>query len=160
MEESILNIDQKDGIFAVKSKKSVIAILGYTLERGTLEDLYLISKKNSHFEDGIYTGIILEFLEDVDRSLLHKSKNIVLEKTGFDTEDKDWSYLGDMIFSEFFPEKIYCYAVDLSDKEKTFKPENNLTYEPIKINTLDDIEDSITNACVTKLILNIYKNIN
>ena len=83
MEESILNIDQKDGIFAVKSKKSVIAILGYTLERGTLEDLYLISKKNSHFEDGIYTGIILEFLEDVDRSLLHKSKNIVLEKTGY-----------------------------------------------------------------------------
>ena len=159
-------IIQKDGIHAIKCKKSAVAVILYTLDtEDLLDQIGVVTEQNPHYPGGIYSSVVLGGIESDDSSLLSRAKAEVLEESGYDVNEAErWNYMGELFTSKLLPEPIYCYSANItgldakSPKGDGSLSEKNIKFELLPINRVQEIKDSILQACFFKLFSKLYNN--
>jgi 8-oxo-dGTP pyrophosphatase MutT (NUDIX family) len=159
-------IINKDSIYAVKCKKSAIAVIIYTLDENQLLDqIGIVTEINPHFPDGTYSSIVMGGVETDDVSLLSRAKIETLEETGYDVKENErWDYMGEIYTSKILPEPVYCYSLDVTKLETGkargdgSKAEKNIKFELVPINMIQDMKDTILQSCFFKLFSKLYNN--
>lgn len=166
MENVPFDIVSKDGFHAIKTKKSSVAVLLYTLDENELLDkIGIVTEKNPYFTEGSYTGLILGTVENEDPSLLYRAKQEALEEGGYDISEKSrWDFIGELYTSKIFPTSICCYCADITGL-KGEKPkgdgssaEEGIQFNLVSLNKAQKISDSILQTCLFKLFTKLYKN--
>ena len=164
MENSPFEIISKDGIHAILSKNSSVAVMLYTLDDdGLLDKIGVVTEKNPHFTDKVYTGPILGTVESDDPSLLSRAKQEAIEEAGYVIESDRWDFLGEIYTSKLFPESVYCYCADITGLEFN-KPEGDgssqekgIQFSLIPLNRAKKIPDSIFQSCFFNLFSMLHK---
>ena len=165
MEGKYIEIVNKDGVEAIKNKKTAVAVILYTLDESELLDkIGVVTEKNPHFPDGTYTGLVMGGIEIDDKSLLSRAKAEAKEEAGYEIENERWNFLGEIYASKLIPDPVYCYSADITGLEGS-KPkgdgseiEKGISFQLIPLSSVQSIPDSLLQTCFFKLFSKLYKN--
>ena len=160
-------ITSKAGVYAIKCKKSAVAVILYTLDKNDLLDqIGIVTEKNPNFPSGSYSGLVMGGVENGDSSLLTRAKIETTEESGYDIDENErWEYLGELFTSKLFPDPIYCYSVNATGLVPTLprgdgsEQESTIEFNLVPLNKVQDITDSIVQSCFFKLFSKLYKHV-
>ena len=157
MEKTPLSIVNKNGIYAVDSQTSLIAVMLYTVDENNLLDtIGILKEENSHFHNNEFNTIIIDSVDSSDKALLSKAKLKVSDETGLDIIDNSkWIYLGEVHSSKLFTTSIYCFGANVTGLNLS-KTDTKITFEPL--NKIQSIPDAILHSCFLKLFTKLHKN--
>lgn len=160
-----MEIVTKDGFQAIKTGRSAVAVLLYTLDENDLLDkVGIVTEKNPFFSDGAYTGLILGTVEHEDPSLIYRAKKEALEEAGYDISDNSrWDFMGELYTSKMFPSALVCYSADVTGlkgekpKGDGSEQEDGIKFNLVSLAKARKIQDSVLQSCLFNLFMKLYK---
>ena len=109
-------IEQNDHYFVV-NKKEIICILPYTIDKGLLTNIGVISKYNDDTEEETKT-LIMGYLNKDDYTNIAGANRLIYDTIFLNITDAErWMYLGELSLSQFAKSSFKIYAVDVTDLE-------------------------------------------
>ncbi len=120
------DVVDRDGNVGVKSTVDSVIVLPYISDDQGLPLMIGVLKEKNPFREGGYSLTLVSGKEDdEDPNFLETAKRELREESGFSVEDnKKWFFLGTVTASKFVDSEHPCFAVDVTDLNRT-KPETD-----------------------------------
>lgn len=160
-----MEIQEIEGVKAVKFAKACVAVITYTLDaQSVIQEIGIVKEKNPHFDSGFSQNVVMGTVEPEDTSLLQRAMIELKEEAGIEVTDSlKWSYLDEIYTSKVSPDPIYVFAVNVSEATlQTPKGDNTgeeeiISFELLPVQDALKIADSVLLASFFKLFMTLYQ---